>query len=194
MTTITTEQIKELRDQTGVSIMQCKKALTEAGGDMEKALVIIQKFSKGLAAKKGDRTLGAGTVASYIHATSTAGAILVLASETDFVSKTDEFKALARDIAMHITASNPQFVRTEDINEHDKKVAKEVFTEEVKDKPKNMQEKILQGKLEAYFKEKVLLTQPFIKNPELTISDLVEQAIQKFGEKIEIVKFSRFTV
>ncbi|MFM2357849.1 MAG: hypothetical protein RJA61_586 [Candidatus Parcubacteria bacterium] len=191
---VTTEQIKQLRDETGLSIMQCKKALIEAKGDMEKARVIIQKFSKGLAAKKGDRTLGAGTVVSYIHATNTAGALVLLASETDFVSKNDDFRALAREIAMHITASNPQFLRVEDINEHDKKVASEVFAEEVKDKPKAMQEKILQGKLDAYFKEKVLLTQPFIKNPDLTISDLIEQAIQKFGEKVEIVKFSRFSL
>lgn len=191
---VTTEQIKQLRDETGLSIMQCKKALLEAKGDMEKARVIIQKFSKGLAAKKSDRTLGAGAVASYIHATGTAGALVLLASETDFVSSNEEFRALAREIAMHVTASNPQFVKVEDINEHDKKVASEVFAEEVKDKPEAMREKILQGKLDSYFSEKVLLTQPFIKNPDVTIGDLVEQAIQKFGEKIEIVKFSRFSL
>lgn len=191
---ITTEQIKKLRDETGVSIMQCRKALEESKGDMAKAIVILQKLSKGSAQKKSDRTLGAGAVASYIHSTGTAGSLVMLASETDFVSKNEEFRSLARDIAMHITASNPQFVRAEDINESDRKVAMEVFAEEVKDKPENMREKILQGKLDAHFKERILLSQAFIKNPEMTIEDLITQAIQKFGEKIEIVKFSRFTI
>lgn len=191
---ITTEQIKKLRDETGVSIMQCRKALEEAKGDMAKAIVILQKLSKGSAQKKSDRALGAGTVASYIHSTGNVGSLVMLASETDFVSKNQEFINLARDIAMHITASNPQFIRSEDINENDRKVAMEVFAEEVKDKPENMREKILQGKLDAHFKERILLSQAFIKNPELTIDDLITQAIQKFGEKIEVVKFSRFAI
>lgn len=191
---ITTEQIKKLRDETGVSIMQCRKALEEAKGDTAKAIVILQKLSKGSAQKKSDRALGAGTVASYIHSTGNVGSLVILASETDFVSKNQEFINLARDIAMHITASNPQFIRSEDINEDDRKVAMEVFAEEVKDKPENMREKILQGKLDAHFKERILLSQAFIKNPELTIDDLITQAIQKFGEKIEVVKFSRFAI
>lgn len=191
---ITTEQIKKLRDETGVSIMQCRKALEEAKGDVAKAVVILQKLSKGSAQKKSDRALGAGAVASYIHSTGTVGSLVLLASETDFVSKNEDFRNLARDIAMHITASNPQFIRSEDINENDRKVAIEVFAEEVKDKPENMRDKILQGKVEAHFKERILLSQSFIKNPDLTIDDLITQAIQKFGEKIEVVKFSRFTI
>lgn len=191
---VTTEQIKKLRDETGISIMQCRKALEEAKGDMAKAIVILQKLSKGMAQKKGDRTLGAGAVASYVHSTGTVGSLVLLASETDFVSKNDEFRALARDIAMHVAASNPQFIRAEDIGEADKKVAMEVFAEEVKDKPENMREKILQGKLDAHFKERILLSQAFIKNPDVTIDDLITKAIQKFGEKIEVVKFSRFAL
>ncbi len=191
---ITTEQIKKLRDETGVSIMQCKKALEEGKGDMAKALVIIQKQSKAIAAKKGDRTLGAGSVEAYIHAGGAVGAMVLLGSETDFVSKHDDFKALTRDIAMHVAASNPQFLKIEDVSDEDKRVAKEVFAEEVKDKPAAMKEKILEGKLQAYFKDRALLEQSFIKNPELTIRDLIEQATQKFGEKIEIVKFTRFAL
>lgn len=189
---ITTEQIKDLRDQTGVSVMQCKKALEEAKGDIEKALVILRKKSGELAAKKTDRTFGAGTVQAYVHSTGNVGSMVVLMCETDFVSGNDEFKALARDIAMHITATNPKFLRKEDVNEAARATAKEVFANEVKDKPKDMQEKILEGKLSTYFSEMVLLDQPFIKNPEMTIQNLIDNAVLKFGEKIAIDRFNRF--
>lgn len=189
---ITTEQIKDLRDQTGVSVMQCKKALEEAKGDIEKALVILRKKSGELAAKKTDRTFGAGTVQAYVHSTGNVASMVVLMCETDFVSGNDEFKALARDIAMHITATNPKFLRKEDINEAARATAKEVFANEVKDKPKDMQEKILEGKLSTYFSEMVLLDQPFIKNPEMTIQNLIDNAVLKFGEKIAIDRFNRF--
>lgn len=191
---ITTEVIKELRDRTGVSIMQCKKALEEADGDVEKAIVIIQKQSKTAAAKKSDRTLGAGAIGSYIHATGTVGAIVELACETDFVARNDEFKTLARDIAMHITASNPQFLKKGDIPEESRKTAEEVFVKEVADKPKEMQEKILASKLDTYFADLTLLDQNFIKDQEKTIQNLVETTVQKFGERVEIVRFARFAV
>ena len=191
---ITTEQIKELRDATGVSVMQCKKALEEAGGDMEKAKIILRKISKASADKKADRTLGAGVVASYIHGEGGIGAMVELLCETDFVARNDEFKSLARDIAMHVAAQNPEFVKMEEVPEEAKSKARELFMEEVKDKPVEMQEKILAGKLEAFIKEKVLLEQSFIKNPEVTIKDLVNEAVQKFGEKTEIGRISRFSV
>lgn len=191
---ITTEQIKELRDSTGVSVMQCKKALEEAGGDKEKALVILRKKSGELALKKGDRTFGAGTIQAYVHATGNVATIIELVCETDFVSGNSEFKALARDIAMHITASNPKFLKKEDIDENARNVAREVFMKEVEGKPQDMQEKILEGKLATYFGEMVLMNQPFIKNPEVTIENLIQAAIQKFGEKIDIARFSRFAV
>ncbi|MDB5259565.1 MAG: translation elongation factor Ts, elongation factor Ts [Candidatus Taylorbacteria bacterium] len=174
--------------------MQCKKALEEAGGDTEKALVILRKKSGELAAKKGDRTFGAGSVQAYIHATGQVGAMVELVCETDFVSGNDEFKTLARDIAMHVTASNPKFLKKDDIDEKARETAKSVFIEEVKSKPAAMQEKILEGKLATYFGEMVLLNQPFIKNPELTIEALIAAAVQKFGEKIEIARFTRFAV
>jgi elongation factor Ts len=190
---ITTKEIKELRDVTGVSVMQCKKALEEAGGDMEKALIILRKKSKEIAGKKSDRSLGAGVVASYIHAGGNVGTMVVLKSETDFVAKNEEFKALAYDIAMHIAASDPEYLSLEDINEEDRNKAREVFSKEVTDKPKELQENILEGKLKSYFKEKVLLEQGFIKRPEVTVSGLIEEAVQKFGERIELSKFVRFT-
>lgn len=194
---ITTEQIKDLRDQTGVSVMQCKKALEEAGGDQAKALVILRKKSGEIAAKRGDRTFGAGTVQAYVHSTGNVASVVVLMCETDFVSGNEEFKSLARDIAMHVTALNPKFLNKEDIKEEDKVAAKEVFMKEISDqlqnKPKEMQDKILEGKLATYFGEMVLLDQPFIKNPELTIQALIDSAVQKFGEKIAIARFSRFS-
>ncbi|MBP9701838.1 MAG: elongation factor Ts [Candidatus Pacebacteria bacterium] len=191
---ITTEQIKDLRDRTGVSVIQCKKALEEAGGDIEKALVILRKKSGEISAKKGDRTFSAGTVQAYIHANGAVGSLVELVSETDFVSGNDEFKALARDIAMHVAASNPTFITKEEIDEKTRATATEVFAAEVKDKPKEMQEKILAGKLDTYFSEQVLMNQAFIKNPDVTIAALIDAAVQKFGEKIAVARMSRFKV
>lgn len=148
---ITTNQIKELREATGVSVMQCKKALEEAGGDLEKAKIILYKISKQSAFKKSDRRLGAGTVTSYIHNNGSVGVIVELLCETDFVARNEEFRILAREIAMHITAMNPE----------------------------NLEE---------------LLDQEFIKNPDKMISNLIEEAVQKFGERTEIGRFSRFSI
>lgn len=173
--------------------MQCKKALEEAGGDSAKALVILKKKSSEIAAKKGDRTLGASRIATYLHANGAVGSMVQLSSETDFVSKNDEFGKLAYDIAMHVAASNPEFLQSGDITEEAKSLAKSVFSEEVKDKPEAMREKIVEGKLAAYFKDKVLLEQAFIKNPDVTIGGLIESAVQKFGERIEIVRYNRFS-
>lgn len=191
---ITTELIKELRDKTGISIMQCKKALEEAGGDMEKALVILRKKSGEISAKKGDRIFKAGTIQAYIHANGNVGTILELNCESDFVSGNEEFIALARNIAMHVTATNPKFLRKEDITEEDKKAAKEVFENEVKGKPEAVKKTILDGKLNAYFAEMVLMDQPFIKNSEMTIQQLIDAAVQKFGEKMAVGRFKRFKV
>jgi elongation factor Ts len=191
---ITTEHIKALRDQTGVSVMQCKKALEEAGGDAEKALVILRKISKAVASKKADRVFGSGTVASYIHTTGSIGSLVELVCETDFVSKNDEFKQIAKDIAMHVAASAPEFLKSEDVSDDAKKAATEVFAKEAEGKPENMKAAIIDGKLKAYLKEKILLEQNFIKNPDITIQGLVDSAMQKFGEKIEVSRFVRFSV
>jgi len=191
---VTTEQIKELRELTGVSVMQCKQALEEADGDMDKARIILQKLSSKAASKKADRDLGAGTVASYIHGGGAVGAMVELMCETDFVSKNETFQTLARDIAMHVAASVPQYVRESEIDETAKQKAIEVFKKEVADKPAEMQEKILEGKLANYFKEKVLLNQDFIKDPSKTVAILVQEATQKLGERVEIGRIARFSV
>jgi len=191
---ITTEQIKELRDQTGISIMQCKKALEEAGGDMEKAIVILRKKSGELSAKKADRKFNSGIIGSYVHANGSVASMVELNCESDFVANNDEFKALAKDIAMHVTATNPKFLSKNDISEADKKTAKEVFEADVKGKPEAIKEKILEGKLAAYFGEMVLLDQPFIKDQTVTIQGLVDRAVQKFGEKAAVGRFIRFKV
>lgn len=191
---ITSAQLKELRDLTGISVMQCKKALEEAGGDMDKAKIILQKKGGEIALKKSDRELGAGAIGSYVHSTHEVAALVHLACETDFVSKNTEFVALARDIAMHVAAQNPLYVTRAEVDEAALAKAKEVFMEEVKDKPAEMQEKILAGKLDAYFKDRILLEQPFIKDGDKTIGDLISNAVQKFGENIVISTIHRMSI
>ncbi|PIT96935.1 elongation factor Ts [Candidatus Campbellbacteria bacterium CG10_big_fil_rev_8_21_14_0_10_35_52] len=191
---ITIEQVKELRDKTGISVIQCKKALEEANGDIEKAKIILQKKSGVIANKKANRELKAGAVNAYIHNSGDVAAMVLLSSETDFVAKNEEFVKLAYDIAMHIAAMNPSFIKKEDITEDEINNAKEVFMKEIKDKPKEMKERILQGKIDSYFKDKILLEQPFIKDSNSVIRDIIESATQKFGERIEVTDFARFSV
>lgn len=191
---ISSTQLKQLRDQTGISVMQCKKALEEAGGDMDKAIIILKKKRSEAADKKSDRELAAGTIGSYIHNTHEVAAIVVLACETDFVSKNEEFVALARDIAMHVAASNPKYISKAEIDETIITKATEVFTAEIGDKPADMHAKILEGKMSSYFKEQILLEQDFIKNPETTIGEMINGAIQKFGENVSIARISRLSV
>ncbi len=191
---ITSAQLKELRDYTGISVMQCKKALEEAGGDMEKAKIILQKKGGEIALKKSDRELGAGAIGSYVHSTNEVAALVQLSCETDFVAKNVEFIALAREIAMHVAAQNPLYIHRAEVDEAALSKAKEVFMEEVKDKPQEMQEKILAGKLDAYFKDRILLEQPFIKDADKSISDLLNTAIQKFGENVVITAMSRISI
>ncbi|HEY0979711.1 MAG TPA: elongation factor Ts [Candidatus Paceibacterota bacterium] len=189
---ISLDTVKILRDKTGVSIMQCRKALEEAEGDMDKAEVILKKRSGAAADKKADRELGAGAIGTYVH-DGVVGAMVLLSSETDFVSKNEEFGELARAIAMHVAAVNPAYLSSEEISEDARKAALAVFTEEVKDKPADMQEKILEGKMASYFKDQVLLEQPFIRDESKTIRDLLNEATQKFGERVEISRFARFS-
>lgn len=189
---ITTDSIKQLREMTGVSVMQCKKALEEAGGDVEKAVVIMKKHSAASAEKKADRSLAAGAIGSYTHE-GAIGAMVLLSCETDFVAKNPEFVTLAREIAMQVAATNPTFVTTEEIPEEAKKTATTVFEAEVADKPKEMQEKILEGKLASYFRDQVLLEQAFIKDESKTIRDLLNEATQKFGERVEVSRFTRLS-
>lgn len=193
---ITTDQVKELRDKTGISVMQCKKALEEAQGDATKALAILQSKGKEIASKKGERTLGSGVVASYIHGNGVVGVLIEVSCESDFVAKNDEFKSLAYDIAMHIAALNPKFISHTHIGEAERAGVAALFQEEVakSGKPKDIQQKMLEGKLGTYFKEQTLLDQPFVKNPDITIKGLIDGAIQKFGERIEVARMARFSV
>jgi elongation factor Ts len=193
MTTITSEQVKELRDMTGVSVMQCKAALQEAEGDLKKALLVLSKKSGSIATKKGDRTLGAGVVSAYIHANREIGSMVVLKSETDFVSKNEEFVALGKELALQVAASNPEFVRREDVPAEKLAAIQAMFAKEVEGKPANLKETILGGKVDAYLKNIILMEQAYIKDPEKSVTDLITAAVQKFGERIEVERFSRFS-
>lgn len=190
---ITTDVIKQLRERTGVSVMQCKKALEEAGGDLAKAEVILKKHSAASAEKKAERALAAGVIGSYTH-DGTIGGMVMLSCETDFVAKNPEFGALARDIAMQVTATNPMYAVMLEISDEAKQSAIAVFEKEIADKPKEMQAKILEGKLASHFRDHVLLEQPFIKDESKTIRQLLEEATQKFGERIEVTRFMRLSV
>ena len=189
---ISTDTLKALRDKTGVSVMQCKKALEEAGGDMNQAEVILRKRSSAAAEKKGDRELGAGAIGSYVHG-GEIGAMVLLSCETDFVARNEEFPVLAREIAMQVAATDPKYLSAEDIAPEATEAAKAVFAEEVKDKPAEMQEKILEGKMASYFRDQVLLNQPYIKDESKTVNDLISEASQKFGERVQVTKFARFS-
>ena len=178
--------------------MQCKRALEEAGGDIEKARIILRKKGSEIASKKSDRELNAGAVSAYVHNTHQVSALVQLSCETDFVSKNDEFIALARDIAMHVTALAPRYIARDAIPSEVIEKVKEVFQSEInnemQDKPAELREKILAGKLDTYFKEQTLLEQQFIKDPDCTIAGLIETATQKFGERIIVSAMSRLSV
>lgn len=191
---ITSVQLKELREKTGISVMQCKRALEEAGGDMEKAVIILKKKRSEAAEKKSDRALGAGAIGSYVHNTNEVAAMVLLASETDFVSKNQEFVSLAKDIAMHVAATDPKYISKEELPAEAIEKAKEVFAAELEGKPEEMKEKIMAGKLASYFKDQILMEQDFIKNPETTIGEMVNGAVQKFGENVSIAKITRLSV
>ena len=181
---ITTDMVKKLRDRTGVSVMQCKAALEEAEGDEKKALLILSKKSGALAAKKSDRTLGAGAVSTYTHANNEIGSMVVLRSETDFVSKNADFVTLARELALQVAASNPEYVKREDVPEEKVAAVRDLFKKDIAGKPENIKETVLQGKVDAYFKNIVLMEQAYIKDPDTTVKDLIDSAIQKFPEPL----------
>ena len=189
---ITTNSIKELRDKTGVSIMQCKKALEEADGDLAKAEVILRKHSAASAEKKADRSLGAGVIGTYVHE-GAVGAMVLLSCETDFVAKNPEFAALAREIAMQVAAANPTYVTTEEVPQEAMEAATAVFEKEVVGKPAEMPAKILEGKLASYFADQVLVEQAFIKDESKTVHGLLNEATQKFGERVLVSRIARLS-
>ena len=189
---ISTDIVKQLRDKTGVSVMQCKKALEEANGDLAQAEVILRKRSAAAAEKKADREFGAGAIGTYVHENA-IGAMVLLACETDFVGRNPEFIALAKDIAMQVAATAPKYATMDDIPQDAKDAAMAVFQKEVEGKPEDMKEKILEGKMKSYFADQVLAEQPYIKDESRTVGTLVTEATQKFGERIAVTQFARMS-
>jgi len=191
---ITAQMVKELREKTGAGMMECKKALEASGGDFNKAIEYLRQKGLATAQKKASREAREGIITSYIHMDK-IGVMLELNCETDFVARNEEFRQLAKDIAMHIAASNPQYVQREDIPQEVIEKEKEIYKAQIKgNKPPQVVEKIIEGKLEKFFEEMCLLDQPFIKEPERKIKDLINEKIAKFGENIVVRRFVRFQV
>lgn len=193
---INTKDIKELRDKTKAPMMDCKKALEENGNDFDKAVEWLKKKGALLAAKKADRDASEGVIASYVHSNNKIGVLLELSCETDFVARNTEFKELAQEIAMQVAASNPAYVKPEDVPEkelaNEKEVIKEMFKKEKK--PQNVLDKIAEGKLNK-FKEEISLTkQSLVKNPEMTVEELISEKTMKLGEKMVIKRFVRYEI
>lgn len=192
----TLEQIKSLREQTGAGIIDVKKALDEAAGDAVKAVEILRKKGGDKALKKADRSASEGIIGTYVHSNQKIGAMVKILCETDFVARNDDFQAFARDIAMHITASAPECLVPEDVNAETIAKEREIWTEQLAQEGKTaeMTEKILVGKEKKYREEHALLTQPFVKDPDKTVGDLLNDIVIKIGEKIEIGQFERFAL
>ena len=193
---ISAAQVKDLREKTGAPMMDCKQALTEAKGDMEQAVVILRKKGVSVAAKKAARVTSEGAVTSYIHAGGKIGVLVEVNCESDFVARTEDFKELTHDIAMHIAASDPKFVRKEDVTKADFEREKEIYLAQAiaSGKPANIAEKMVSGKMEKFYEEVCLLEQPFIKDQAISISQLIAAKIGKLGENIAVRRFARFKV
>ncbi|GAB4414923.1 MAG: translation elongation factor Ts [Thermodesulfovibrionales bacterium] len=195
MTTISADMVKELREKTGVGMMECKRALTESSGDFDKAVAILRQKGLASASKKAGRAVSQGIVGSYIHM-DRIGVLVEVNCETDFVARTDDFRNMVKDIAMHIAAANPLYLSKEDVPQDVIEKEKEIYRTQVTGKPQHVVEKIVEGKLEKFFSENCLLEQIFIKDPEqkLRVKDLVAEKIAKLGENIVLRRFVRFQV
>ena len=194
MAEITAALVKELRERTGAGMMDCKKALTETSGDIDKAIDFLREKGLAAAAKKAGRVAAEGLVEAYIHAGGRIGVLVEVNCETDFVAKTDAFKTLAKDIAMHIAAANPTYLKREEVPTNELEHEKEVLSEQARNegKPEKIIEKMVSGRIEKYYKEVCLLDQSFVKDPDKSISDLITESIAKIGENISIRRFSRY--
>lgn len=193
---ITMDQVKELRGQTGAGVVDAKKALEENKGDVEKAVAWLREHGKAKAAKKADRETHEGVVGVYVHSNNKLAVLVSLLCETDFVARNEKFQALARDIAMHAAAMEPLVVRPEDVPAEEVAAEKDLALKhiEAEGKPAEIAEKIVEGKLKKFREERALLTQPFVKDPQKTINQLIEEAIHELGENITIKEFKRVTV
>jgi len=193
---ITSQMVKELRDKTNAGMMDCKKALGETDGDMEKAIDLLRQKGLAVAQKRAGRTTSEGVIQTYIHAGGKLGVMLEVGCETDFVAKTDDFQSFAKDVAMHVAAMSPVAVKREDVPEDLVAREAEIYKNQAIEsgKPEEIAEKMVSGKLDKFFSESSLMEQKFVKNPDLTIQDLLNDLIAKMGENISIKRFVRFQV
>ncbi len=191
---IEASSVRELRDRTSAGVLDCKIALEEANGDFEKAGEILRKKGLAKAMKKGSRGTPEGRVGSYIHTNGKVGVLVEINCETDFVAKNDVFEALVKDICMHIAATDPMAVSKETVPQEMIDREKKAYNEEFKDKPDNVRDKIIEGKMESFYKEVCLINQPFVKDNDQTIEDLLKNAITKLGENVKISRFARFAI
>jgi len=196
MATISAAMVKELREKSGAGMMDCKKALVECDGDMEKAVEFLRKKGLATAQKRAGRALSEGIVESYIHLGGKLGVLVEINCETDFVAKNDDFKAFAKNIAMHIAATNPLGVRAEEVPQELIDKEREIYKAQALEmgKPENVVDKIVDGKMGKFFKDNCLLDQPYVREPEKTVADLLNELIAKIGENISIKRFSRFQI
>ena len=195
-TQISAKDVKQLREMTGAGMMDCKKALQESGGDIEKAVDWLRAKGAAKAAKRAEKSANEGTIGSYIHFDGRTAVILELNCETDFVANTDAFKALAKDLAMHVASTAPLAVSPSEIDPAMVEREREVFRQQVKEegKPDHIADKIVDGKIQKFYKESALLAQPFVKDPDKTVEQLITEVSAKTGEKIEVARFARFKV
>ncbi|MCL6597341.1 translation elongation factor Ts [Alicyclobacillus macrosporangiidus] len=195
---ITAAMVKELRERTGAGMMDCKRALAETNGDMERAIEVLREKGLASAAKKAGRIAAEGVVGAYIHGGGRIGVLVEVNCETDFVAKNDDFRAFVHDVAMHIAASAPQYVRREEVPEdvvaREREILRAQTLNENPNKPANIVDKIVEGRIEKFYKEVCLLEQPFVKDPDKTVEQLVKEKIAQIGENISIRRFSRFVV
>jgi elongation factor Ts len=193
---ISAAQVRELREKSGAPMMDCKQALVEAKGDLEQAMVVLRKKGIATAAKKSARVTSEGSVASYIHAGGKIGVLVEVNCESDFVARTEDFSELVHDIAMHIAASDPKFIRKEDVTPDAYEKEKEIYRAQAKatGKPDNVVEKIVEGKMSKFYEEVCLYEQPFIKEQGMTVAQLIAAKIGKLGENISVRRFARFKV
>ena len=194
--TISAKDVKRLRDMTGAGMMDCKKALTESDGDLDQAVDLLRAKGAAKAAKRAEKSANEGTIGSYIHFDNKTAVIVELNCETDFVANTDQFKGLARDLAMHIASAAPLAVSPQEIDQSIVEREREVYRQQVKEegKPDHIADKIVEGKIQKFYKESALLAQPFVKDPDKTVEALITEVSGQTGEKIEVARFARLRV
>lgn len=193
---VTPQLVKELRERTGAGMMDCKRALVDTEGDVEKAIDLLRKQGMATAAKKAGRVAAEGIVGSYIHAGGRIGVLLEVNCETDFVARTDDFQALVKDLAMHIAAADPRVVSRDEVTDGILESERAIYREQAIEsgKPENVVDRIVEGKIEKFYSESVLMEQAFIKNPDVTVQEMVTAVVAKLGENIQVRRFARFKV